>query len=55
MTLSALLLTILVCPRCKGVLEHRERESALVCYACDLKYPIRDDIPIMLADEAMPL
>ncbi len=55
MTLSAQLLTILVCPRCKGALEYRERESALVCHHCTLKYPIRDDIPIMLVDEATPL
>ena len=55
MTLSAQLLTILVCPRCKGALEYRERESALVCHPCTLKYPIRDDIPIMLVDEATPL
>lgn len=55
MTLSAQLLTILVCPRCKGALEHREHESVLVCHPCTLKYPIRDDIPIMLVDEATPL
>ncbi len=55
MTISAQLLAILVCPKCKGVLEHREKESALACRSCRLSYPIRDDIPIMLADEATPL
>ena len=55
MTLSPQLLSILVCPRCKGTLDYREPESSLVCPACKLRYPVRDDIPIMLADEATPL
>ena len=55
MTLSPKLLAILVCPKCKGVLEHRELESSLVCPNCRLRYPIRDDIPIMLIDEATPI
>ena len=55
MSLSPQLLAILVCPRCKGALEYREPESALLCHACGLRYPIRDDIPIMLADEATPI
>ena len=38
-----------------GALDYREPESALVCPACTLRYPIRDDIPIMLLDEASPL
>ena len=49
------LLSILVCPKCKGELEHREQEQALVCHACRLRYAIREDIPIMLIDEATPL
>jgi uncharacterized protein YbaR (Trm112 family) len=55
MTLSPKLLAILVCPRCKGALEYREAEPSLVCPACRLRYPVRDDIPIMLLDEATPL
>jgi uncharacterized protein YbaR (Trm112 family) len=55
MSLSPQLLAILVCPRCKGTLEYRESEPALVCPHCRLRYPVRDDIPIMLADEASPL
>jgi uncharacterized protein len=54
-TLSPQLLTILVCPKCKGELEYRESASELVCHACRLRYPVRDDIPIMLLDEASPL
>ena len=55
MTLSPQLLAILVCPKCKGELEYRESESSLVCPACRLRYAVRDDIPIMLIDEATPL
>jgi uncharacterized protein YbaR (Trm112 family) len=54
-TLSPQLLSILVCPKCKGELEYRPDEASLVCHACRLRYPVRDDIPIMLADEATPL
>lgn len=54
MTLSPQLLAILVCPKCKGALDYRETESALLCPACKLRYPVRDDIPIMLLDEATP-
>jgi uncharacterized protein len=55
MTVSPQLLAILVCPKCKGELEHRASESSLVCHACKLRYPVRDGIPIMLIDEAKPL
>ncbi|MDB4891522.1 MAG: Trm112 family protein [bacterium] len=55
MTLSPQLLAILVCPKCKGALEYRDAEQSLVCPACRLRYPVRDDIPIMLIDEATPL
>lgn len=48
------LLQILVCPKCKGELEHRPQEQALLCHRCRLRYEIRDDIPIMLIDEATP-
>lgn len=54
MTVAPELLEILVCPKCKGALEYRQSESALVCRACRLRYPIRDGIPIMLIDEASP-
>lgn len=55
MSLSPQLLAILACPKCKGELEYREAESSLVCANCRLRYPVRDDIPIMLIDEAKPL
>jgi hypothetical protein len=49
------LLEILVCPKCKGELDLTEQQDGLVCKACRLKYEIRDDIPIMLIDEAQPI
>ena len=55
MTLSPKLLAILVCPKCKGDLEYDETASSLTCAHCRLRYPVRDDIPIMLLDEASPL
>lgn len=55
MTISKELLEILVCPKCKGELELTQAGDGLVCNACRLKYPIRDDIPVMLIDEAIKL
>ncbi len=49
------LLDILACPACKGGLALTERGDGLVCEKCALKYPIKDDIPIMLIDEAVKL
>ncbi len=55
MTLQPQLLAILVCPRCRGALEHERDPERLVCLECRLAYPVRDGIPIMLIDEATPL
>ena len=55
MALSKELLDILVCPKCKGELELTPNQDALNCQACQLSYPIKDDIPVMLIDEATPL
>ena len=48
------LLEILVCPSCRGTVEYRQEgdRELIVCTACGLRYPVRDDIPIMLIDEA---
>ena len=46
------LLAILVCPVCKGELIHLKDEQELICRADKLAFPIRDDVPVMLADEA---
>ncbi len=49
------LLEILVCPVCKGPLDHHRGDEELICWACRLAFPIRDDIPVMLEDEARQL
>ncbi len=50
------LLRILACPKCKGDLDYRtEPEEELVCMGCRLAYPVRDNIPVMLIEEARPL
>ena len=55
MALSAELLEIIACPKCKGSLDLKPDQTAFVCPACRLVYRIEDDIPIMLIDEATPL
>ena len=55
MTLSRQLLEILACPKCKGEISVDESHQQIVCHACQLAFPIRDDIPVMLIDEAVPL
>jgi len=45
----------LVCPKCKGDIRLTDRKDGLICGACRLVYEIRDDIPIMLIEEAKPL
>lgn len=52
MSLSAALVSILVCPRCKGPLETDPAEAGFTCHACHLRYPVREGIPVMLVDEA---
>ena len=52
MSLAPELLDILVCPKCKGPLEHRTTPEELVCQACRLIYAVEDDIPFMLIVEA---
>jgi uncharacterized protein YbaR (Trm112 family) len=49
------LLDILVCPICKGPLVYKKDQRELICKVDRLAYPIRDDIPVMLEDEAREL
>ena len=55
MGLQKELLEILACPKCKGDIKLNEKEDGIVCERCRLLYPIRDGIPVMLIDEAIPL
>ncbi|MBM4260400.1 MAG: Trm112 family protein [Deltaproteobacteria bacterium] len=49
------LLDILACPKCKGDIQLNDKNDGLTCKACKLVYPIKDDIPVMLIDEALAL
>jgi hypothetical protein len=55
MALSQELLDILACPKCKGDIHLNDTGDGLICGSCKLIYEIRDDIPVMLIDEAKPL
>ena len=52
MAVSEELLEILACPACKAEVEVKPDGTALKCTECKRVYPIRDDIPVMLIDEA---
>ncbi len=52
MAISEQLLEILVCPACRAKVELKADGSGLKCVECKRVYPIRDDIPVMLIDEA---
>lgn len=55
MAIDKELLDILACPKCKGDIYLTETGDGLICEACKLKYEIKEDIPIMLIDEAIKL
>ena len=55
MAISPELLEILACPKCKGNIYINAAEDGIICDTCKLLYEIKDDIPIMLIDEAKPL
>jgi hypothetical protein len=54
MALSKELLEILACPKCKGEIYLNRAEDGLICKSCRLVYQIKEDIPVMLIDEALP-
>jgi hypothetical protein len=55
MSISKDLLEILACPKCKKPIRINDTGDGLICDACRLLYEIRDDIPIMLIEEAKAL
>jgi uncharacterized protein len=55
MSFDLKLLDIIACPKCRGRLESRPDGSALLCRACRLAYPIVDDIPDLIAEDAQSL
>jgi len=55
MSLDPKLLEIIACPKCKGNLDLKADGSSLVCRACRLAYPVVDEIPNLIAEDAQPL
>jgi hypothetical protein len=55
MSLDPKLLEIIACPKCKGRLELKSDGSSMVCQACRLAYPVVDDIPNLIAEDAQPI
>ncbi|MDY0161906.1 Trm112 family protein [Desulfobotulus sp.] len=55
MGLNPELLEVLACPRCRGGVEEDEAKGGLICRACAVMYEIREGIPVMLPDAALPL
>lgn len=55
MSLNKVLLEVLACPKCKEDIELVGNEEGLKCRKCEVVYPIKDEIPIMLIDEAIPV
>ena len=53
MTVDAELIEILVCPNDRGEIDYLEDQQVIVCRTCGYRYPVRDDIPVMLIDEAV--
>ncbi len=49
------LLEILACPKCKGAVKLNKKKDGLACERCRVVYPIKDDIPVMLIDEAVTM
>ena len=52
MTLNKKLLEILICPQCKGKVRLDEQKKGIICDHCKLLFEIKDDIPVMLVEEA---
>jgi hypothetical protein len=52
MELEDWVLDIIVCPKCHAALRAEDAASELVCTGCGLAYPVRDNIPVLLIEEA---
>lgn len=55
MALDKELLDILACPVCKGDVYESEDKNFLICEKCRLKFPVKEGIPVMLQEEAVPM
>lgn len=55
MTIPVALVDILACPLCKGKLKYHAKQQELICTFDKLAFPVRDRLPVMIADEARQL
>ena len=55
MTIKKEILDVLACPKCKGDVKVAEDGKAIICKNCKLLYPVRDNIPFMLEEEAQKI
>lgn len=55
MLLAEEIISILACPKCRGDLNPAADGSGLLCKACNLVYPVRNDVPVLLIEDAQPL
>ena len=55
MALNRELIDILACPKCKGAIKLRDDQSAFECGTCKLAYPVVDEIPNFIIEEAQPI
>jgi uncharacterized protein len=46
------LIELLICPACHGAIDYKDRRKLIICTQCGLRYPVRDNIPVMLVEEA---
>lgn len=46
------LIDVLVCPQCRGTVEYKPRRNVVICAPCQLRFAVKDDIPVMLVAEA---
>ena len=52
MAVDKSLIDLLVCPSCRADIDYKDRRKLIICTGCGLQYPVRDNIPVMLVDEA---
>ena len=52
MAVDKTLIELLVCPACRSEIEYKDRRHLIICTGCGRHYPVRDNIPVMLVEEA---
>lgn len=55
MPLNKTMLEILICPQCREKVHYDEKQNRIICDQCKLFYEVKDDIPVLLVEEAKKL